>query len=148
MQFNERPRLWLYLLPLFTAAACFSMIFGIFPAWGVEPDIGELVAEGAAVATAWKSLGWIAGVTALVNFLVNLTKLKFLATLIEKNDLKWIRPALALALALVISITAGLVLGKSIPIVIVEGVLAGVMAPGFHELFSILTPKGREKRSE
>lgn len=113
------------------------------------PDLGEILEEGQSVASTWKELGVLAGLIALVTFLIRLTKLGFVGRAINRNRLDWIRPLLAMGAAGLTASAAALVLGQDLQWVILAGLVAGLAAPGVHELMGALQAVfSKEKRED
>ncbi len=81
-------------------------------------------------------------------FLVDLTKLGVVAERIKEYALHWIRPLLALTIAVTGGIGLGLARGVSLGLAVAEGIIAGMSSIGFHELWTIVASyRSREKRS-
>ena len=104
----------------------------------------ELVAEGEDVYKAFRTLGALGGVAALLNLLVNVTKFGPLAEFIKEKKLRWIRPVLALVAGTFAGFVAGLSKGDGIlPAILYAfgGLFAGGGAVALHELIAVLQGK-------
>jgi hypothetical protein len=105
-------------------------------------DIGKVIND-------WRTLGWLAGLIALINLLVNLLRLKPINAFLEKKDLKWVKPTVACVLGGVIGGLSTYQIGAPITNSIAAGVLTALGSVGFHELVSTLlkrTRRGYEKK--
>lgn len=109
-------------------------------------SLDQLVGNAQNVYTAFKTLGILAGVSALINLVVNVSKLSPINEFIVNNNLKWIRPVLALLLGFVSGL--GVALGNNMStlsavIYAVVGLFSGGGAIAIHELISVF--KGARK---
>jgi hypothetical protein len=103
-----------------------------------EPTPVEIFELGKKIYDDWKTAGVLAGIVALINLLVNLTKIKLIADWIEQKKLKWLRPVLAVLLGAMSGAAGALAVGSNIPMGVVHGLLTGGAAIGLHELYSVL----------
>lgn len=115
-----------------------SPTFELAVADEAAPDLNELLKQGQGVYSAWKELGVLAGMIALVTFLIRLTKLGFIGAAIKRNKLQWIRPLLAMGLAGLTASGAALALEQDFAWVVLAGLVAGLAAPGTHEFLTSL----------
>ena len=107
------------------------------------PDAGELLQGVGKVADDWKALGWLAGMIALVNLLLNFLRLRILDDYLTYKKWKWLKPLGACLLGAALGGLSVFQTGASVPNSILAGVLAGMGSVGFHELMDKL-----RKRSE
>jgi hypothetical protein len=109
-----------------------------------EPTVGELLQGTAKVVDDWKTLGWIAGLIALINLLTHLLRFKWLNDLLEAKNLKHIKPWIAAGLG---ALTGGFTTfqtGAGVLNSVVAGLMAGFAAIGAHEVMS--TKKRKAQR--
>lgn len=105
----------------------------------VDYDSGmdDIIAQLGSVVSSWDTLGTLAGMIAVVNLLVNLTKLKWLSDKVPAKARPWI----ALGLGALGGFLTALAASKSIPQAVVQGILNGMAAIGTHELMSQMINK-------
>lgn len=126
-----------------------DLVAGLVFVQDAPPDVGDVLKEGQSVYTTWKELGVLAGLIALVTFLIRLTKLGFVGAAIKRNKAEWVRPLLAMVAAGLLASGGALALGQGLPWVILAGVLGGLAAPGAHEFLEAMTALfSKEKREE
>lgn len=113
-----------------------------------EPTLDSLLKDAEKVQTDWTALGLLAGLIALVNLLVNLTKFGPLKKWMDDNNLQWLRTVIALVLGGALGgLGAASIGGNAGKIVFgaLAGVVAGLSASGGHQLFvgfaSVVAPK-------
>src|SRR6185295_16001744 len=132
------------LLPLRTSvallASSFFLLFSAVAYADVDvttPD--QLIPQIVQLINDWRSLGAIAGLVGVVNFLITFTKLPFISSWIDapdaySKDKKWIRPILSILSAGLISMLAAKNTGASLVLALGHGILAGMGSIGFHEI--------------
>lgn len=98
------------------------------------PEVGELVSGAGKVIDDWKNIGWLAGVIALINLLLNLVRFTPIETWLASLDYKWIKPLIATILGAALGGFSTFSTGAGILNSIVAGALAGLTSVGFHEL--------------
>jgi hypothetical protein len=107
----------------------------------VAVGLGDLLEGGKAVYTAFDTVGVMAGLIATVNLLINATKFGPIGAAIKKAGLKWIRPLLAVVLGglggAAVSLSTGQVWWQAL----IAGLIAGMAAPGLHEVIELLRGK-------
>lgn len=106
---------------------------------------GDLLASGSDVVNAWKMVGWMGGIIALIKMLIDGTKFGPIGAWIKKKGLKWLRPVLALAAAGFAGFVSSFQTGVDVWVSIVAGFGAGMGSVGFHELLEYF--RGRNKES-
>lgn len=110
-----------------------------------EPTVGDIVSGGGEVYDIWKTQGWIAGLTALIYLLIQLTKIGFIKKWLGVR--KWLRPLIALVLGLAGSVFAAMQGGVVWWSALLGGIGAALGSSGFNELMNAVTPSGRAKRT-
>jgi len=110
-----------------------------------EPTVGDIVKGAGDTFDIWKTQGWIAGLTALIYLLIQITKLGFIKTLLGVR--KWLRPLIALVLGLAGSVFAAMNGGVVWWSALLGGIGAALGSSGFNELMNTVTPTGRAKRT-
>lgn len=98
--------------------------------------IDELITSIVRVVSDWRTTGWLAGLIALINLLINLLRLPVLARWLERQNLKWIKPAVAAVLGGLLTAFLAYQDGRGVGGAAVGGLLVGLSATGVHELFS------------
>ena len=111
---------------------------GAAPAAAPAPSPGELVSGVGTVVDDWKNLGWLAGVIALINLLLNVLRLKPLNDYLADKDWKWVKPLVAVVLGSVLGGFSTCQSGASVLNSILAGFMAGLGSVGFHELMDKL----------
>lgn len=102
------------------------------------PSIPELLDGAEKTWSDWEKLGWLAGMLALCNLLVNLTKFGPLNSWLESTGRKWILPYVSGALGGVLGGLSAFALHASAAKSIFAGILSGLAAVGGHEAVSNL----------
>ena len=103
--------------------------------------LGGLLQGGMGMYDTFTTLGVLAGISAAINLLINVTKFGPIAAFIKKKGWKWLRPVLALVAGLVAGMVAGLAEGKggvSLAIYTVVGLMSGGGAIAIHELTAVV----------
>ena len=108
------------------------------PAAAPAPSPGELVSGVGTVVDDWKNLGWLAGVMALINLLLNVLRLKPLNDWLAEKDWKWVKPLVAVLLGSALGGFSTFQTGASVLNSILAGFMAGLGSVGFHELMDKL----------
>lgn len=101
------------------------------------PTVIDLLNQAKGLGDAFSIGGVLVGISAVVNLLVNATKVGFINTFIKGKGLKWIRPLLALVAGFLAGLIAALAEGKSWGMAIAWSVLGAVTGSGavlIHEL--------------
>jgi len=110
-----------------------------------EPvDAVELVTSVGKVIDDWKNVGWLAGVIALINLLLNLLRFKPIDMALERLDWKWLKPLIATVLGATLGGVSVFSTGAGILNSVVAGMLAGLGSVGFHELVDNLRKQTRK----
>lgn len=103
-----------------------------------DPTLDSLLKDAEKVQTDWTALGMLAGLMALVNLLVNLTKFGPLKKWMDDNNLQWLRSVIALVLGGALGGLGAASLGGNAGKIVfgaLAGVVAGLSASGGHQLF-------------
>lgn len=113
-----------------------SLIAVSVPATPAVPlqEAVEVVKDAQQVVDDWGRIGWFAGLLALVNMLIKLSRKSFVEAFLEARDLKWVKPVVALVLGGVLGGMTSWTRGNSVLYCIVEGVFAGAGAVAAHEV--------------
>lgn len=98
------------------------------------PNVGELVSGAGQVIDDWKNLGWLAGVIALINLLLNTIRFTPVEYWLASLDYKWIKPLVATILGAALGGFSTFSTGAGILFSIIAGAMAGLTSVGFHEL--------------
>lgn len=98
------------------------------------PGVGELVSDAGKVIDDWKNIGWLAGVIALINLLLNLIRFTPIETWLISLDYKWLKPLIATVLGAALGGFSTFSTGAGVFNSIVAGAIAGLGSVGFHEL--------------
>lgn len=107
------------------------------------PTPGELLVDAKDVYSTWKLLGALAGLAALLNLLVNLTKFGPVKEWFETNKKKWLLSYLSMGLGALAGGLGAYLVGSDVVQGAVAGLMAGSMATGGHELVSNLRASKR-----
>ena len=107
-------------------------------------DAVELVSAVGQVIDNWQNVGWLAGVIALINFLLSLLRFKPIDMAMERVDVKWLKPLIATLLGAALGGFSTFSTGASVLNSIVAGMLAGLGSVGFHELVDNLRKQSRK----
>lgn len=110
-------------------------------------DAVELITTVGKVIDDWRNVGWLAGVIALVNLLLNLLRFKPIDMALERLDWKWLKPLIATLLGALLGGFSTFSTGASVLNSIVAGMLAGLGSIGFHELVDNLRKQTRKPSS-
>ncbi len=93
----------------------------------------------------WRKLGWIAGLIALINMLINLLRFRPINEFLEEKDLKWIKPLAACVLGGALGGLTTYQTGVPWLNSVAAGVLTALGSVGFHELISTLLHRTTQK---
>jgi hypothetical protein len=107
-------------------------------------DAVELVTSVGKVIDDWKNVGWLAGVIALINLLLNLLRFKPIDMALERLDWKWLKPLIATVLGATLGGFSVFSTGAGVLNSVVAGMLAGLGSVGFHELVDNLRKQTRK----
>lgn len=99
-----------------------------------SPDVGELLSDAGKVIDDWGNVGWLAGVIALINLLLNLLRFTPINALLADLDYKWTKPLTATLLGAALGGFSTFSTGASALQSIIAGAMAGLGSVGFHEL--------------
>jgi len=110
-----------------------------------EATVGDLISGTAKVVDDWKTLGWIAGLIALINLFTHLLRFKWLNDFLEAKDLKHIKPWIAAGFGAIAGGLTTFQTGAGVLNSVVAGLLAGFAAIGAHE---VLSTKKRKAETE
>lgn len=110
-----------------------------------EPTVGDIVSGAGDVYNIWKTSGWIAGLTALIYLLIQITKVGFIKKWLGVR--KWLRPLIAVVLGLAGATFAAMQGGVVWWSALLGGLGAALGSSGFNELMNAVTPSGRAKRT-
>lgn len=108
-----------------------------------EPTVGDIASGAGEVYNIWKTQGWIAGLTALIYLLVQITKLGIIKKWLGVR--KWLRPLIALVLGLAGATFAAMSGGVVWWNALLGGIGAALGSSGFNELLNTVTAEGRAK---
>lgn len=103
-----------------------------------QPTADQLLGEAEGVATTWKQLGYLAGLLAATNLLINLLKLTAVKKWFDDNNKTWLLSYVAVGLGAALGILSVLITHANPVQSIVAGVLAGLGAIGGHETLTKL----------
>lgn len=98
------------------------------------PKVGEIITDAGKVIDDWKNIGWLAGVIAFINFLLNLIRFTPIESWLLGLDYKWIKPLIATLLGAALGGFSSLSTGASVLQSVITGAMAGLGSVGFHEL--------------
>jgi hypothetical protein len=101
-------------------------------------DIGKIIND-------WRKIGWIAGLIALINLLINLLRFKPINEFLEEKDLKWLKPLAACVLGGALGGLTTYQTGVPWLNSVAAGVLTALGSVGFHELISTLLARTTQK---
>jgi hypothetical protein len=101
-------------------------------------DIGKIIND-------WRNIGWIAGLIALINMLINLLRFKPINEFLEERDLKWLKPLAACVLGGSLGGLTTYQTGAPWLNSVAAGVLTALGSVGFHELISTLLERTTRK---
>jgi hypothetical protein len=113
----------------------------------VEPkpvDAVEIVTSVGKVINDWKNVGWLAGVIALINFLLSLLRFKPIDMALDRLDWKWLKPLIATLLGAALGGFSTFSTGAGVLNSVVAGMLAGLGSVGFHELVDNMRKQTRK----
>jgi hypothetical protein len=128
--------LFLFVLILLAVAPAVALAAAAEP---TNPSIEQLLTELLGSVETWKASGWLAGMVAVVNLLVNALKFKPLADWLEKLKIGWwLRPVISVVLGILAGVFSNLVGGASVGTALMIALLAGISSTGFHELMTAL----------
>ena len=134
--------LWLLLIPLiFLPDVLFAQQVVTATSSTVAPTLTELVGQGQHAYELFSTGAILAGLAAVINTLVNVSKIGAINEYIKRKKLKWIRLVAALVLGFLGGLATALTQGMEWPMATVTS-LGGVMSGGgavvIHELISML----------
>jgi len=107
-------------------------------------DAVALVTSVGQVVNDWKNVGWLAGVIALINFLLSLLRFRPIDMAMDRVDIKWLKPLIATLLGAALGGFSTFETGAGVLNSIVAGMLAGLGSVGFHELVDNLRKQTRK----
>lgn len=107
-------------------------------------DAVELITSVGKVVNDWRNIGWLAGVIALINFLLSLLRFKPIDLALDRLDVKWLKPLLATLLGALLGGFSTFSTGGSVLNSVVAGMLAGLGSVGFHELVDNMRRQSRK----
>lgn len=139
-------RIWLFLLPLMLLPGILFAQVATTTTSTTAVTLDVLLGDGQGVYEAFKGLGILAGISAAINALVNVSKFGPVRAFIKRKGWKWLRPVMAVLAGLVAGTIAGLAEGKAGALLIfyvVGGLFSGGGAIAIHELFNAI--KGNRK---
>lgn len=94
----------------------------------------------------WKTVGWLAGLAALIAFLILLLKYKPVDALFERWEIKWLKPLIASVLGAASSgITAYILEGDVVDAIIAGLLIIGPAAVGYFETVNKVKARNRDK---
>ncbi len=99
-----------------------------------SPDVGEVISDAGKVIDDWQNVGWLAGLIALINLMMNMLRFKPINNWLTTLDYKWIKPLTAALLGAGLGGLSTYATGASAINSIVAGAMAGLSSVGFHEL--------------
>ncbi len=99
-----------------------------------SPDVGEVISDAGKVIDDWQNVGWLAGLIALINLMMNMLRFKPINNWLTTLDYKWIKPLTATLLGAALGGLSTYATGASAINSIVAGAMAGLSSVGFHEL--------------
>ena len=98
------------------------------------PDVGALITDAGKAIDDWRNVGWLAGVIALINLMLNLLRFTPVNSWLTNLDYKWAKPLTATLLGAALGGFSTYSTGASALNSIVAGAMAGLGSVGFHEL--------------
>lgn len=102
-----------------------------------QPSLDDYVAAFKLILSEWQTVGWLAGLVALVAFLVMLMRLKFIDNYLVAHDLKWVKALIAAVLgglaAMFAAVQAGAEWWPAGIVAFISGAVAGFGAVGLHQ---------------
>lgn len=107
-----------------------------------------LLKDAKGVYDAFKMVGALAGITAAINWLVNLTKYGPVRDFIKRKGWKWIRPILALVAGVLAGIVTGIaegLTGLALVVFVIGGAFSGAGAIAIHEVIAAFKGERSEK---
>ena len=107
------------------------------------PTVPDLVNGATQTYLDWTKLGWLAGLIALINLLLNLTKFGPVNEWFTVNKKKWLLPYVAAGLGAILGGLLSYQLKAPIPQCVFEGLMAGLGAIGGHEVLTKLRASKR-----
>lgn len=108
------------------------------------PEVGELLKQTGQVVSDWRTVGWLAGMIALINLLINLMRLPFLDALLARYKKKWLKPLVAAGLGALLVGLSSYATDANVLNSIVVGLMAGFAAVGVHEAAEKRKAENRE----
>jgi MFS family permease len=112
-----------------------------------DMTVDALIATITAVVKDWRTAGWLAGLVALINLLLQLLRLPVLDRLLDRLGMKWAKPAGAAVLGGFLTALLAYKDGGSLVGAALSGALFGLSATGLYELVTqpLAALKGRER---
>ncbi len=104
------------------------------PVPGEALTVQELLEMVVKLISDWRSVGWMAGMVALINILINLLRLPFVDDVLHRAKLKWLKPLLASMLGAILTALLSIMEGGPALSALAVGAIAGLAAVGLHEL--------------
>jgi len=101
-------------------------------------DVSGIVEGVSYVISSWKTLGWLAGVTALINLLILVFRFPFINDKLTGLKLKWLKPLIAVILGAAFGGFSAALGGEPAAQAIIAGVLAALGSVGFHQLIDTI----------
>jgi hypothetical protein len=132
-------------------AMCISAFLSALILWPVlavaqgNDDIFGMLNQSLGVVSTWKAAGWIAGMTAGTNLLVNITKIPAIERFLGVRF--WMRPILSMVFSTMLASLSSLAGGVPVGTAIVGGLIAGLSNGGMHELATVFNDKVQAERS-
>jgi hypothetical protein len=113
-----------------------------------EATAGDLLAGVAKTVNDWKTLGWLAGLIALLNLLMGLLRFKPIDVWMKQREIKWVKPWIAMGLGAVVMGLSTYQTDANVLNSIVAGLLAGLGSTGAHEAITGKLSFGPPKKAE
>lgn len=107
--------------------------------------VDEIVSDAGKVVNDWKAVGFIAGLIALVNLLMNLLKFGPVDEFFTSKKITWVKPFISMGLGAVLGFLLSWQTGASLANSIVVGIMAGLGGTGVHQ---VVSKRKAEKRME
>ncbi len=120
------------------------LAFADVPASPTDIGVGELLKETGGVVAAWQ-LGWLAGLTALINLLINLLRFPAINNVFVDNEILWTKPLISAALGAGLGGLSSYATNQDPLMAIGAGIMAGIMATGTHEFLNKRKARKRQK---
>jgi len=98
-----------------------------------ETELVDLLEQGGKTVADWKAVGWIAALTALITFLMNLLRFGPLDEWMTLKKIRWTKPYISAGLGALLGGFSAYQAGAGLWPSITAGIIAGFSAIGFHE---------------